>query len=365
MRGPAAIGRESAAGSDEPPARKNARDAMKALQVTAPGGLDRLCIIEQPDPVPGPGEVLVRLRAVSLNYRDLLMVQGRYARSDFAFPITPFSDGCGVIEAIGPGVTRVKPGDRVASLFFQKWLAGAATPEALASALGHPIPGVARELAVYSEQGVSKVPDFLSDHQVAGLPCAGLTAWRALFHDARLLPGQTVLLQGTGGVSIFGLQFARAGGMETIITSSSNEKLARARALGATHTINYRTYPEWSKEVRRVTNGRGVDFVMEVGGQGTLKESLKSVRLGGHIAVIGVLSGSRESLLIPAVMSTNARLQGVSVGSREMFEAMTRAIEHRRIEPVIDKVFPWHDARAALEAMQRGEHFGKIVLDFA
>ena len=258
----------------------------------------------------------------------------------------------------------IQPGDRVATMFFQKWLSGAATPDALASALGHMIPGVGRELAIYSELGVSKVPDFLSDKQVAALPCAALTAWRALFHDARLLPGQTVLLQGTGGVSIFGLQFARAAGLETIITSSSEEKLERARALGAIHTINYRTHPEWSKEVHRITKSRGVDFVMEVGGQSTLKESLKSVRHGGHIAIIGVLSGSRESLLIPAVISTNARLQGVSVGSREMFEAMTRAIERHRIEPVVDKVFPWQKAREALETMERGKHFGKIVLEF-
>lgn len=337
---------------------------MKALHVTAPGGLDRIELIEAPTPDPGPGEVRLRMRAVSLNYRDLLMVQGRYARSDFAFPITPLSDGCGIVEEVGTGVTRVQPGDRVAPLFFQRWLAGAATQEGLASALGHPVPGVGREYAVYSEQGVSKVPDFLSDHQVASLPCAGLTAWRALFHDAHLLPGQTVLLQGTGGVSIFGLQFARAAGLETIVTSSSDEKLERARTLGATHTINYRDHPEWSKEVRRLTRGRGVDFVMEVGGQNTLKESLKSVRHSGHISIIGVLSGSREQLLISAVISTNARLQGVSVGSREMFEAMTRAIERHRIEPVIDKVFPWQNARAALETMERGEHFGKIVLEF-
>jgi NADPH:quinone reductase-like Zn-dependent oxidoreductase len=337
---------------------------MKALCVTAPGGLDHIDVVDQPDPVLGAGDVLLRMRAVSLNYRDLLMVLGRYARRDFAFPITPFSDGCGVIEAIGSGVTRFKPGDRVAPMFFQKWFSGAATPEVATSALGHPVPGVGRELAVYSEQGVSRVPDFLAHSQVAALPCAALTAWRALFRDARLLPGQTVLLQGTGGVSIFGLQFAHAAGLETIITSSSDEKLDRARALGATHTINYRAHPEWSKEVRRATNGRGVDFVMEVGGQNTLKESLKSVRHGGHIAVIGVLSGSKESLLIPAVISTNARLQGASVGSREMFEAMTRAIAHQHIEPVIDKVFPWQDARAALETMQRGEHFGKIVLEF-
>src|SRR5258706_7494419 len=167
---------------------------MKALEVTAPGGLDRLQIVDRQDPVPGPGEVLIRLRATSLNFRDLLMVEGRYARSDFAFPITPFSDGCGIVEKIGAGVTRVQPGDRVATLFFQNWFAGPATTVKVISALGHPIPGVGRELAVYSEHGVSKVPSFLTDHQVATLPCAALTAWRALFHDAQLLPGQTLLL---------------------------------------------------------------------------------------------------------------------------------------------------------------------------
>jgi NADPH:quinone reductase-like Zn-dependent oxidoreductase len=261
-------------------------------------------------------------------------------------------------------VTRVAPGDRVAPLFFQSWLSGPPTPHAAASALGSPIPGVGRELAVYSEQGVSRVPSFLTDAQAATLPCAALTAWRALFVDARLVPGQTVLLQGTGGVSIFGLQFARAAGLETIVTSSSDAKLERARALGATHTINYRAHPQWSKEVRRLTDDRGVDFILEVGGQATLKESLKSIALGGHVAVVGVLSGPSEPLLIPALITTSARLQGLSVGSREMFEAMLRAIAQHRIEPVVDKVFAWQDARAALETMARGEHFGKIILDF-
>lgn len=338
---------------------------MQALEVVAPGGFDNLRIVERADPSPGPGEVLLRMRAVSLNYRDLLMVQGQYARSDFKFPITPFSDACATVEAIGPGVTRVRPGDRVATLFFQNWTSGPPTAEGLASALGHPVPGVGRELAVYSEQGVSKVPDYLTDHQVATLPCAALTAWRALFHDACLKPGQTVLLQGTGGVSIFGLQFAHAAGCATIVTSSSDEKLERARALGATHTINYRAYPQWSQEVRRLTGNRGVDFVMEVGGQNTLKESLKSITLGGHISIIGVLAGSRESLLIPAVISTGAKLQGASVGSREMFDAMLHAMALHRVQPVVDRVLAWRDARIALQTMQRGEHFGKIVLDFA
>ena len=337
---------------------------MKALEVIAPGGLDNLRQVDRPEPVPGPGEVSLRMRAASLNFRDLLMVEDRYGRTRIAFPITPLSDGCGVVDAVGPGVTRVAPGDRVTPLFFQNWLAGGPTPDAAASALGHPLPGVGRERAVYTEQGVAKVPEFLTDQQAATLPCAALTAWRALFEDARLKPGQTVLLQGTGGVSIFGLQFACAAGLETIVTSSSDEKLERARRLGARHTINYRAYPQWSAEVRRLTRGRGVDFVMEVGGAGTLKESMKSVRLGGHIAVIGVLSGAAETFLIPGLIATQARLQGVSVGSRAMYEAMTRAMAQHRIEPVVDKVFPWTEARAALEAMKRGEHFGKIVLDF-
>src|SRR5690606_9728822 len=320
---------------------------MRALDVAAPGGLERLKPVDRPDPVPGAGPVRIRLRATSLNFRDLLMIENRYGRARIDFPITPFSDGCGVVEATGPGVTSLAPGDRVTPLFFQDWPAGGPTPAAAASALGHPIPGVGRELAVYPEQGIVKVPEFLTEAQAATLPCAALTAWRALFEDARLRPGQTVLLQGTGGVSIFGLQFARAAGLETIVTSSSNEKLERARRLGATHTSRCRERPRWSAEVGRVAGGRGVDVVMEVGGRATLRESMKSVTLGGHIAVIGVLTGAEEPFLIPGLIATQARLQGVSVGSRAMYEAMLRAIVQHRIEPVVDKVFPWTGARAA------------------
>jgi len=336
---------------------------MRALQLVDGIGLDNLKVLELPDPQPGPGEVLVRMRAVSLNYRDLLMVGGVYGPQT-PLPLTPFSDGCGVIEAVGEGVTRVKPGDRVSTLFFQKWFAGKPTLEGQMSALGLPIPGAGRELAVFSEQGVSKVPDHLTDHQVSTLACAALTAWRALFSDARLEPGDTVLLQGTGGVSIFGLQFAKAAGYRTIITSSSDEKLERARALGADHVINYRTTPEWGRAARAITGGRGVDFVMEVGGAGTLTESLKAIALMGHIAIIGVLAGAAEPLQIGTMIATGARLQGVSVGSRAMFEAMCRAMALHRIEPVVDKVFPFTEAVAAFKAMQGGEHFGKIVLSF-
>ena len=335
---------------------------MRALELAALG-LENLKVVDRPDPVPGPGEVLVRMKAVSLNFRDLLMLNGAYGRGT-RLPLTPFSDGCGVVEGVGAGVTRVAVGDRVSTLFFQNWNSGRPTLEKLSSSLGTPIPGAGRELAVFSQEGVSKVPDHLSDHQVATLACAALTAWRGLFVDASLETGDVVLLQGTGGVSIFGLQFAKAAGLETIITSSSDTKLERAKALGADHLINYRTTPEWSKPAKAATGGRGVDFVMEVGGAKTLNESLASIRIGGHIAIIGVLSGPQEPLSMPAMIGTSARLQGLSVGSREMFEAMCRAIALHRIEPVVDKVFPFTEARAALEAMAAGDHFGKIVLEF-
>lgn len=339
---------------------------MRALNVTAPWGLDAIKVVDKPDPTPGPGQVLVRMKAVSLNYRDLLMVQGMYGRgaATTADVITPFSDGCGVIEAVGAGVTKFKAGDRVATLFFQNWNSGPPNLEKLMSALGFPIPGAGAELQVFGQDGVSKVPEFLTDQQVATLPCAGLTAWRGLFEDARLEPGDTVVLQGTGGVSIFGLQFAKAAGYRTVITSSSDEKLARAKALGADHLVNYKTTPAWSGPVRQATGGRGADFIMEVGGGGTIQESMKAIRIGGHIAIIGVVAGAGDPFNPAALIGNSAKLQGLSVGSRDMFEAMCRAIDLHRIGPVVDKVFPWTDAKAAFSAMAGGEHFGKIVLQF-
>jgi len=303
---------------------------------------------------------------VSLNYRDLLMVQGMYGRGAASSTdvITPFSDGCGVVEAVGDGVTRVKVGDRVATLFFQNWVSGPPNLEKLTSALGFPIPGAGAELQTFSQEGLSKVPDFLTDQQVATLPCAALTAWRGVFEDARLEPADTVVLQGTGGVSIFGLQFAHAAGYRTLITSSSDEKLERAKALGADHVVNYRTTPEWSKAIREATGGRGADYIMEVGGAGTIHESMRAIRIGGHIAIIGVVAGGGEPFNPATLIGNSARLQGLSVGSRDMFEAMCRAIELHKIQPVVDKVFPWTEAKAAFAAMAAGEHFGKIVLEF-
>ena len=339
---------------------------MRALSVSEPWGFDQITVVETPDPTPGHGEVLVRMRAVSLNYRDMLMVMGMYARGPATAggAITPFSDGCGIVEAVGPGVTRVKPGDRVATLFFQAWDAGPPTLAKLSSALGFPIPGAGTELGVFSQFGVSKVPDFLSDQQVATLPCAALTAWRALFEDGDLRPGDTVVLQGTGGVSVFGLQFAHAAGYQTVITSSSAEKLARAKALGADHLVNYKETPEWSKPVREATGGVGADMIIEVGGGGTIEQSMRAIKIGGHIAIVGVVAGMGGNFNPASLISNSAKLQGLSVGSREMFEAMCRAIELHGIQPVVDKVFAWTEVAQAFAAMQGGQHFGKIVLQF-
>jgi NADPH:quinone reductase-like Zn-dependent oxidoreductase len=337
---------------------------MRVLEIQGAYGLENLKVAERPDPAPGPGKVTVRMKAISLNFRDLLTVSGLYG-GNHPLPLVPFSDGSGIVEAVGPGVTRVKPGDRVTSLFFSStWIGGPPTQEKLYGALGGPLDGCGQELLLISAEGVSKVPDHLSDQQAATLPCAALTAWRSLVIDAGVKAGDTIVLQGTGGVSIFALQFGKALGCEVIITSSSDEKLERARALGAHHTINYRTQTDWSKEVRRITDGRGADLIVEVGGAKTLMESLKSVRQGGHVSIIGVLSGPAEPLPIPMLIWTNARVQGLSVGSREAYEDMCRAIALHRIEPVVDQVFPWTDARKALEAMQGQGHFGKINLAF-
>jgi NADPH:quinone reductase-like Zn-dependent oxidoreductase len=337
---------------------------VRALEIQNAYGLDNLKLTERPDPAPGPGEVVVRMKAISLNFRDLLTVTGLYG-GNYQLPLVPFSDGCGIVEAVGPGVASLKVGDRVSSLFFSDtWLAGPPAPEKLVGALGGPRDGCGQEFLKISEKGVCKVPDFLTDAQVATLPCAAVTAWRALVVDGDIKAGDTVVLQGTGGVSIFALQFAKAMGCETIITSSSDEKLARAQALGATHIINYKSHPDWSKEVRRITGGRGADLIVEVGGAKTLMESLKSVRQGGHVAIIGVLSGPMEPMPIPMLIWTNARVQGLSVGSRENFEDMCRAIALHQISPVVDQSFAWTQARAALEAMQGQQHFGKIVLAF-
>lgn len=343
---------------------------MRQLELSYPWGTSNITVVERPDPEAGAGQVVVRMRAASLNFRDtIIAAQGGYGRGGpDAPPVIPFSDGCGVVEAVGGGVTRVAVGDRVATQFFPNWEAGHPSPEKAAGALGSPgAPGAGRDLALFPEGAVARVPDYLTDEEVACLPCAALTAWRALFVDADLSPGDTVVLQGTGGVSIFGLQFAHAAGLRTIVTSSSDDKLARARDLGANYLVNYRTTTEWSRAVREATGGRGADFVMEVGGANTLIESLKSVRMGGHVAVIGVVSdvASPGATLSPGIMiATSARLVGVSVGSREMFAEMCRAMELWQLRPVISRTYDWTEAGLAIDDLVQGQHFGKVVLTF-
>lgn len=333
---------------------------MKCIQLEGAAGLDNLKLVERDVPKPGPGQVLIRMKAASLNYRDLVNVtMGLYR-----LPFIPLSDGCGVVEETGEGVTRVKAGDRVAPSFFQGWLSGRPEARALGTSLGGPIDGCLTEYMCLSEEGVSKAPDFLTDEQVATLPCAGLTAWRGLM-EGGLKAGETVVVQGTGGVSIFALQFAKAAGATVIATSSSDEKLERARALGADHLINYKTTPEWAKEVRRITGGLGADHIVEVGGAGTFVQSLQAARIDGHISVIGVVGGFTQDIPIAAIFGGNLNIRGISVGSRAMFEDMCRAIDANRIAPVVDRTLPFAEARAGFELMKGQGHFGKIALKIA
>ena len=333
---------------------------MRAVVLETAYGIDNLRVVERPGPTPGPGQIVVDIRAASLNYRDLATVTSPAGRT----PFVPCSDGAGVVSAVGEGVTRVKVGEPVAPLFFQGWWAGDPTPQALGAALGGALDGVLQEKVLLSEQGVTPVPVGYTDEQAACLPCAALTAWRGLVVEGQVKSGDVMVAQGTGGVSIFALQFAKAAGATVIVTSSSDEKLERARSLGADFLINYKSTPDWAGEVRRITGGRGADHVIEVGGAGTFEQSLRAIRLGGHIAVIGILGGFVKDLNVATIFASNAVIHGVTVGSREHFEAMTRAIEATGIKPVIDKRFSLEEARGAFECMKAGAHFGKIVLTF-
>ncbi|MGA9523193.1 MAG: NAD(P)-dependent alcohol dehydrogenase [Myxococcaceae bacterium] len=324
-------------------------------------GLENLVLVEREEPKPGPHQVVVKFHAASLNYRDVLFYKGSY-NPRAKFPVIPLSDGAGVVSHVGEGVTRWKVGDRVCPIFAQGWLEGAPTAEKNRTALGAgELDGVLREAGTFHESGLVRVPEHLSFEEAATLPCAAVTAWNALVESGRLRAGDEVLTLGTGGVSIFALQFAKLHGARVLITSSRDEKLERARALGADEGINYASTPDWDKEVLRLTHKRGVDHVVEVGGAGTLPRSVKSVRVGGHVAVIGVLA-SGSGFDPTSVLMRNVRMQGIFVGSRQMFEDMNRAIEINRLKPVVDRVFPFEEAREALRYMESGSHFGKIVI---
>src|SRR5882757_305251 len=334
---------------------------MKCYVIPAPRGIDSLTLVERPDPTPGPRQVLMRVRTSSLNYRDLSAVEAKIARAAPKPDLIPLSDGAGEVVAVGPGVSRVKMGDRVAGCFMQKWIGGAIDDTAMASAMGGAIDGMLTELAVLEEDGVVKLPAGLSFEEGATLPCAGLTAWHALVEIGNIKAGDTVLVLGSGGVSIFALQFARMFGARVIATSSSAAKAERLKKMGAEAVIDYRATPDWDKEAMKLTGGRGADITVEVGGAGTLPRSFQATRIGGRIAVIGVLTGTAEVDPMP-ILRRGLRVQGLYVGNKQMFEAMNRAIEANGLKPVIDKVFPFAQAKEAYSHLKSQTHFGKIVI---
>jgi NADPH:quinone reductase-like Zn-dependent oxidoreductase len=335
---------------------------MRVWEIDGDYGIGQLRMAERDEPAAGPGQIVLAMRAASLNYRDLATVRGHTVRH--RLPLIPFSDGAGEVVAVGEGVTRFKLGDRACPLFFQSWLSGPVSAEQRSRPLGGPLPGVLQERMVLSAEGASAFPEHLNWQEAATLPCAALTAWRAIAHEAPVGPGDTVLVQGTGGVSIFALQFAKARGASVIVTSSSDAKLERAKALGADHLINYRAVPEWGAQALELTGGRGVDVVVEVGGEGTINQSLTAARVGGSVVIIGILAGAAAPISIPTVFSKNLRVLGISVGSREQFEAMCADIAKARLAPVIDRVFAFEAVPDALRLMEAGGHFGKIVVAY-
>ena len=333
---------------------------MKAFEIQE-FGIDNLALVEREKPKPKDTEVLVKFHAASLNYRDLMMIKGWY-NPKLKTPLVPFSDGAGEVVEVGENVTKWKLGDRVTPTFMQGWYDGGVSFEKARTALGGDLDGCLREFGIFDENGLISIPDHFSYEEAATLPCAALTAFNALFESGGLKPDDTILLQGTGGVSVFALQFASVLGCRVIITSSSNEKLQRAKELGATDLINYKTIEDWDKEVLNLTEKRGVDHIVEVGGAGTLQKSVNAVRMGGHIAVIGVLSGKGD-FNPTAILMKAVRLQGIFVGSRQMFEAMNQMlVQHQYIKPVIDRVFSFDEAKGALKYMESGAHFGKVVV---
>jgi len=334
---------------------------LKVFAVQDSFGLENLLPAERPEPRPGPGQVLLQMRAASLNYRDLLTVRGLYNRKQ-PLPLIPCSDGAGEVTAVGEGVTRVRVGERVCGLFAQGWIAGRPTRAKLRTTLGGPLDGTLAEQMVLSEEGVVPVPAHLTDEEAATLPCAAVTAWNALVTEGGVTAGDTVLLQGTGGVSIFALQFAKLLGARVIVTSSSGEKLARARELGADEGINYKETPEWGARAKELAGGAGVDHVVEVGGAATFNQSLRALRMGGRISLIGNLSGSTAEVNLPAILMQRIRVQGIMVGDRESFEAMNRAIAQASLRPIVDRTFPFAEIPAPFAHMESASHFGKVCV---
>lgn len=333
---------------------------MRLARLMAPASLENLKLLEEERPEPGPGEVLVKIRACSLNFHDYLVATGTLPSIDGCVPLT---DGAGDVIAVGDGVDEFEIGDLVASTFFPNWLAGEATAAAKRVIPGETIDGYARQYACMPAHAFTKAPAGSTALEAATLACAGVTAWRGLIVRGQVKPGDVVLIQGTGGVSLFALQFAKAAGAQVIATSSSQEKLEKLRSLGADHVINYKTTPEWGQKARDLTGGRGVDHVIEVGGPTTMAQSIAACRMGGHIALIGVLSGFVAEVSIPAIFLNEIRVSGISIGSRADQQDMIRAIAANGLKPVIDRRFPLEDIVAAFRYYESQQHVGKICLE--
>lgn len=337
---------------------------MKAMILRATTGADALEHVELPDPEPKPHEVLVRMRASSLNWRDSLIIKGGYRKQQKTENLIPLTDGAGEIVAVGADVDNWKVGDRVTTNFCPNWIAGEPDRKDLESAAGKTADGMLCELKTFEPHALVRTPDHLTHIEAGSLPCAAQTAWNALIDLGRIKPGDLVLTQGTGGVSLFALQFAKMAGAEVIVTSSSDDKLARAKDLGADHLINYVTNSDWGGAATEISGGRGVDHVIELGGTQTLKQSLKAVRPGGTISMIGVLSGANfGDILLPFVVSRQVRLQGVTVGSRRTLEALCRALATHNIKPVIDSTFKMEQTAEAFAHLASGKHFGKVCIE--
>jgi NADPH:quinone reductase-like Zn-dependent oxidoreductase len=335
---------------------------MRVFQIQDDWGMDHLQLATRPDPTPGPGQVLLRMKAASLNYRDLVVPNRGYGSFTGTLPLIPISDGVGEVVEVGAGVTRVKVGDRVCPCFHQGWLAGEPDLERLTQSLGGPIDGVMADLMCLPERGVVKAPPHLNDEEAATLPCAALTAWSAVVTYDSLRPGSHVLVQGTGGVALFAIQFAKLLGAHVTVISSSDWKLERAKVLGADAGINYTTTAEWWRRAREITGGRGFDHIVELGGEKTLPQSLRAVRPGGTLSMIGVLSGSNLAAPLGLIVTRKVRLQGITVGHRDGFEAMMRAVEQHRVRPVVDRAFEFSELKEALAYLNSGGHYGKVCL---
>lgn len=335
---------------------------MKVFQVEDHWSMKNARISSRSDPLPGPGEVRIKMKASALNYRDLIVPERGYGSRMKTLPLIMLSDGVGVVDSLGEGIKHIRVGERVCPLFFQSWIGGEPDKKNLSLSLGCELDGTMAGFIVLPEGGVALAPVHLDDIEAASLPTAAVTAWRALVTEGGVKPGDKVLVQGTGGVSLFALQFAKMLGAYVIIISSSDDKLSKVRAMGADETINYRSIPEWGKRVREIAGGDGVDHIVEVGGQGTLPQSLRAIRTGGTISLIGVLAGGKMDIPLGPVVTRHVRMQGITVGSREDFINMARAIAQHRLHPVIDRTFTFDEIRLALEHLSSGQHFGKITI---